>query len=66
MTARRPSQDPRCHRWSSFSRRPLRRADCMAVGFTMERVAYRPLRGAPRLAPLITGYGISIILQKSR
>jgi len=36
---------------------------CMAVGCTMERVAYRPLRGAPRLAPLITAIGISIILQ---
>jgi branched-chain amino acid transport system permease protein len=38
---------------------------CMAVGYTMERVAYRPLRGAPRLAPLITAIGISIILQHS-
>jgi len=37
---------------------------CMAVGYTMERVAYRPLRGAPRLAPLITAIGISIILQQ--
>src|SRR5262245_15781200 len=37
---------------------------CMAVGFTMERIAYRPLRGAPRLAPLITAIGISIILQQ--
>ena len=36
---------------------------CMVVGYTMERVAYRPLRGAPRLAPLITAIGISIILQ---
>lgn len=36
---------------------------CMLVGYTMERVAYRPLRGAPRLAPLITAIGISIILQ---
>jgi branched-chain amino acid transport system permease protein len=36
---------------------------CMLVGFAMERVAYRPLRGAPRLAPLITAIGISIILQ---
>src|SRR6185503_12463092 len=36
---------------------------CMAVGYTMERVAYRPLRGASRLAPLITAIGISIILQ---
>ena len=37
---------------------------CMAVGFVMERVAYRPLRNAPRLAPLITAIGISIILQQ--
>jgi branched-chain amino acid transport system permease protein len=36
---------------------------CMLLGYTMERVAYRPLRGAPRLAPLITAIGISIILQ---
>ncbi|MDX1670008.1 MAG: branched-chain amino acid ABC transporter permease, partial [Limnobacter sp.] len=36
---------------------------CMAVSWTMERVAYRPLRGAPRLAPLITAIGISITLQ---
>ncbi|MEW6688950.1 MAG: branched-chain amino acid ABC transporter permease [Pseudomonadota bacterium] len=36
---------------------------CMAVGYAMERLAYRPLRGAPRLAPLITAIGISIILQ---
>src|SRR5512140_791367 len=27
---------------------------CMAIGYTVERVAYRPLRNAPRLAPLIT------------
>ena len=36
---------------------------CMLVGYAMERVAYRPLRNAPRLAPLITAIGISIILQ---
>jgi branched-chain amino acid transport system permease protein len=36
---------------------------CVAVSYAMERVAYRPLRGAPRLAPLITAIGISIILQ---
>jgi len=36
---------------------------CMALGYAMERLAYRPLRGAPRLAPLITAIGISIILQ---
>jgi branched-chain amino acid transport system permease protein len=36
---------------------------CMGVGWTAERVAYRPLRKAPRLAALITAIGVSIILQ---
>ncbi|MGA7478706.1 MAG: branched-chain amino acid ABC transporter permease, partial [Azonexus sp.] len=27
---------------------------CMALGWSLERVAYRPLRNAPRLTPLIT------------
>ena len=36
---------------------------CMALGYVLERVAYRPLRHAPRLAPLITAIGMSIILQ---
>jgi branched-chain amino acid transport system permease protein len=38
-------------------------AVCMALGATVERVAYRPLRNAPRLAPLITAIGVSIVLQ---
>jgi len=37
---------------------------CMALGFTIERVAYRPLRAAPRLAPLIPAIGVSIVLQQ--
>ncbi len=36
---------------------------CMLLGYGIERVAYRPLRHAPRLAPLITAIGVSIILQ---
>lgn len=36
---------------------------CMAIGYLLERIAYRPLRHAPRLAPLITAIGMSIILQ---
>ena len=36
---------------------------CMLVGYALERLAYRPLRHAPRLAPLITAIGLSIILQ---
>jgi len=36
---------------------------CGAINVTIETVAYRPLRGAPRLAPLITAIGVSFILQ---
>jgi branched-chain amino acid transport system permease protein len=36
---------------------------CVAVNVLIERVAYRRLRNAPRLAPLITAIGVSILLQ---
>lgn len=36
---------------------------CVLVSVLIERVAYRRLRDAPRLAPLITAIGISILLQ---
>ncbi len=36
---------------------------CAMYGFTMERVAYKPLREAPRLSPLISAIGVSIFLQ---
>lgn len=35
----------------------------MAVALLLERIAYRPLRGAPRLVPLITAIGASFFLQ---
>lgn len=38
---------------------------CMLLAYVMERFAYRPLRRAPRLAPLITAIGISMILQNA-
>ena len=38
-------------------------AFCGVLNATIEFVAYRPLRGAPRLAPLITAIGMSFILQ---
>ena len=38
---------------------------CMALGYAIERVAYRPLRAAPRLAALITAIGVSILLQNA-
>ena len=34
-----------------------------SFGVTIERLAYRPLRNAPRLAPLISALGVSIFLQ---
>jgi branched-chain amino acid transport system permease protein len=36
---------------------------CALINATVERIAYKPLRGAPRLAPLITAIGASFILQ---
>jgi branched-chain amino acid transport system permease protein len=36
---------------------------CVALSLVIERVAYRPLRNAPRLAPLITAIGASIVIQ---
>jgi branched-chain amino acid transport system permease protein len=36
---------------------------CVIISLIIERVAYRPLRNAPRLAPLITAIGLSIVLQ---
>src|SRR5210317_1116909 len=34
-----------------------------AYGYTIEKVAYKPLRNAPRLSPLISAIGMSIFLQ---
>ncbi|MBX3610810.1 MAG: branched-chain amino acid ABC transporter permease [Hydrogenophaga sp.] len=36
---------------------------CAALNFTIEKLAYRPLRNSPRLAPLITAIGVSLLLQ---
>jgi branched-chain amino acid transport system permease protein len=36
---------------------------CVILSLVIERVAYRPLRNAPRLAPLITAIGVSIVIQ---
>ncbi|MBL8815026.1 MAG: branched-chain amino acid ABC transporter permease [Planctomyces sp.] len=41
----------------------LSMAFCGVVGFTIERLAYRPLRRAPRLNVLITAIGVSLLLQ---
>jgi len=34
-----------------------------AYGYTLEKIAYRPLRNSPRLAPLISAIGMSLFLQ---
>ena len=36
---------------------------CSLLNFAVEKIAYRPLRNAPRLAPLITAMGMSLLLQ---
>ena len=38
---------------------------CSLTAVIMERVAYRPLRGSPRLIPLITSIGVSFFLQNA-
>ena len=38
---------------------------CAGLGITIERFAYRPLRKAPRIAPLITALGVSYLLEQS-
>ena len=36
---------------------------CSALNYSIEKIAYKPLRNAPRLAPLITAMGMSLLLQ---
>ncbi|MDE1927314.1 MAG: branched-chain amino acid ABC transporter permease [Burkholderiales bacterium] len=36
---------------------------CALLNYAIEKIAYRPLRNAPRLAPLITAMGMSLLLQ---
>jgi branched-chain amino acid transport system permease protein len=43
----------------------LAMAGCALVGFTIERLAYRPLRRSPRINLLITAVGVSLFLQFS-
>jgi branched-chain amino acid transport system permease protein len=42
---------------------PLSILVCCVLNFSIEKAAYRPLRSAPRLAPLITAIGMSLLLQ---
>ena len=36
---------------------------CAVINFSIEKIAYRPLRNSPKLAPLITAIGVSLLLQ---
>jgi branched-chain amino acid transport system permease protein len=38
---------------------------CGALGFAIERMAYRPLRGAPRINVLITAIGVSLLIENA-
>lgn len=40
-------------------------AGCSVLGVAIERFAYRPLRNAPRIAPLISALGVSFFLQQT-
>ncbi|WP_374584956.1 branched-chain amino acid ABC transporter permease, partial [Ideonella dechloratans] len=39
---------------------PIAILACSVLNFVVEKIAYRPLRNAPRLAPLITAMGMSL------
>ena len=49
--------------WAAFAVLALAMAFCGALGFTIERLAYRPLRAAPRLNVLITAIGVSLFIE---
>ncbi|NDE46509.1 MAG: branched-chain amino acid ABC transporter permease, partial [Betaproteobacteria bacterium] len=42
---------------------PIAMSVCALLNFAIEKLAYKPLRNAPRLAPLITAMGVSLLLQ---
>ena len=50
---------------SFFSVLLIAMAGCSLLGFTIERLAYRPLRNAPKLNALITAIGVSLFLEYS-
>ena len=63
FTAARPrSASPGC-RWRSLIVLLIAMVFTAVYGWAVERIAYRPLRGSFRLAPLISAIGMSIFLQ---
>src|SRR3954467_15885807 len=60
------SADPMVPLWlllTLITAAPL--AVCAILGVAIERFAYRPLRDAPRIAPLISALGVSFFLANS-
>jgi branched-chain amino acid transport system permease protein len=56
--------DETTHSWLAFALcAALAIAACGILGFTIERLAYRPLRNKPRVNSLITAIGISLLLE---
>ncbi|MBL9190193.1 MAG: branched-chain amino acid ABC transporter permease [Opitutaceae bacterium] len=51
--------------WGGFSVLLAAMIGCALLGMTIERLAYRPLRGAPTLNVLITAIGVSLLLEYS-
>jgi len=49
--------------WTLFLSMVIAALVCGTVGVLIERIAYRPLRNAPKLAPLITAIGMSFIIE---
>lgn len=51
--------------WTVFVAFIVSAVACGILGLLIERIAYRPLRRAPRLAPLITAIGMSFIIENA-
>lgn len=49
--------------WSLWPALLLAMVVCVVLAVSIERIAYRPLRSAPRIASLITAIGVSIFLE---
>jgi branched-chain amino acid transport system permease protein len=51
--------------WAPLLILPLVMIGCSTLGFAIERIAYRPLRNAPRLNVLITAIGVALLLENT-
>ena len=65
QAARRPGEPEGSDLAGDHARHARRDGGCAALGVVIERFAYRPLRDAPRIAPLISALGVSFFLANS-